>query len=369
MMFRGMFHDPAYQQHLQLSREKKDAVRAYKKQPEKRRAMITLAIEKEWKDELRQMLDYKATGPSLTLHAAEQVIALRSDSMLDALTPHDLPMIDVFASAWPTAIRKLLCRYDFHYNGAPLYKALSQAKAGAEVIALTLAHGRQITPAKFLTAAAVNYPALLDETLKAVTLAGIAPNDLAKAAGGIIANGRADAAALLAQFIDAGMNVNYNEGELLQKALLKGDTDIAAALVAAGCEARLYAENIGAALLSEGAPRAAVEWLRPYNTALEPAAGDGFALVDAGSVAMTQSLPMGGRLTMVFNFALSQQIVIAQAGEQLAAPTVVPFSQIENRQQLQAAAEALQRLGGDAALAAAGLGAAPAPRLLQGVKS
>jgi hypothetical protein len=73
-------------------------------------------------------------------------------------------------------------------------------------------------------------------------------------------------------------------------------------------------------------------------------------MIDPVSVARSGALPNAGELTMVVNFGTQQQILIAKMGEQLAAPAVVPFAQLQGGSLLAAAAASFVDAGGDAAL-------------------
>ncbi len=168
--------------------------------------------------------------------------------------------------------------------------------------------------------------------------------------------GDADVTKAFDLLLSRGMNVNYDNGAVMAAALAKGRIDLAQQLVEAGFEAALCSATVYERLCASGAPRAGIDFIKQFTgtaPADAPATQDGFTRSDDYSVSCVQALPGGGQLTMMFNFATAQQIVIAQMGEQMAAPAVVPFSHIENRHLLEKAATAFVAGGGDAELASA----------------
>lgn len=368
MMLRGIFlppPDPADAQRAVQRQEMLQMLRTYKKQPERRKEMLALAAEKEWRELFKEMLDYKKSTEANREEGYNIAIQRRDVALLRIAGRHGvLPLALLVQEKWHDGFAVALQRYDFHYSGGGLYGALIKGGADAALLRLTLEKGKNISPFKLLMASTANYHALLPAALEAVPATALSPNELAQVAAEMFERSLASPETIDA-FIQAGMNVNYKDGLLLQAALEKGGVEFAQKMVEAGCEAQLYAEKVTKNLLANGAPRAAVEWLRGYNRALAPVAvaENNFVLVDHNSVAMTQALPQGGQLTMVFNFGLSQQILLARAGEQLAAPAAVSFSQIENRHLLREAAEAFARLGGDETLAEAAMAVGGASRL------
>lgn len=90
---------------------------------------------------------------------------------------------------------------------------------------------------------------------------------------------------------------------------------------------------------------------RVFDAALKPKyTGDNrFALVTKDTLAEIQELPEGGRLTILFNFALRQQMVVMQVPDlPPSAPTITNFDDIKNHQAIVAAGDKLVALGGDA---------------------
>lgn len=88
-----------------------------------------------------------------------------------------------------------------------------------------------------------------------------------------------------------------------------------------------------------------------FDTALKPKyTGDNrFALVTKDTLAEIQELPDGARLTILFNFALRQQMVVMQTPDlPPSAPAITNFDDIKNHQAIVAAGDKLIALGGDA---------------------
>lgn len=88
-----------------------------------------------------------------------------------------------------------------------------------------------------------------------------------------------------------------------------------------------------------------------FDQALKPKyTGDNrFALVTKDTLAEIQELPDGGRLTILFNFALRQQMVMMQTPDlPSSAPAITNFDDIKNHQAIVAAGDKLIALGGDA---------------------
>lgn len=179
--------------------------------------------------------------------------------------------------------------------------------------------------------------------------------------------GNNDAAETEAAFdllLSCGMNVNFENGAVMVAALSKGQIGMAQKLVDAGFEPSLSRTAVYERLCAVGAPRAGIDFIKQFMGPIAADNGktqDGFTRSDEFSVSCVQALPNGGQLTMLFNFATAQQIVIAQMGEQMAAPAIVPFSHIENRHLLEKAAAAFIAGGGDEELASSAATARKSP--------
>lgn len=156
----------------------------------------------------------------------------------------------------------------------------------------------------------------------------------------------------------SGANVNHDKGVLLTEALRSGQMICAQAVLDKGFNLQLLGRSVLEDLYSQGASAAATAYLEERLGVSAPApsaavADDGYRLVASDTLARTIALPDGGSLTMLFNFALAQQIVVQQPANanQPVAPAVVPFDTISNGETLRTAAEVFCKLGGDAQLA------------------
>lgn len=141
--------------------------------------------------------------------------------------------------------------------------------------------------------------------------------------------------AAIEQAKTGNLQVHYMGCSLMAKALRHMRTDVVEALLPQFSFA-LYRDEIEKSLLTaqdaDPAAKAYFEGLcRRMSVAAAPASDAcDWRLLDAASVAQVTPLPDGGQLTLVFNFASRQQIVLHQpANGMAAAPVVVPFSQIE----------------------------------------
>lgn len=164
----------------------------------------------------------------------------------------------------------------------------------------------------------------------------------------------------LERMIAMGMNVNHDRGALLIAALRTNRLAEAQKLVDANFNLALLGHGVLEAIYSQSGQPEAIAFIearvdkRAALSAVVPHGNDGFALMAHDTVARTIAMPEGGSLTIMFNFTLRQQIVVAQqagANTPASAPTVIPFDMLGAPDALQAAAQALETLGGNAALA------------------
>jgi hypothetical protein len=131
--------------------------------------------------------------------------------------------------------------------------------------------------------------------------------------------------------IEQGANVHYGSGTLLKHAIRFENFVLAGALLDAGFDLALYEKEIDDYLTKEGASFAARKYFTEKKAALAPAllpAPAPAAAADSASHIIEERLPDGGRLTVVFNFALQQQFVIVEKPGQTSSPAVVPFSAV-----------------------------------------
>lgn len=153
-------------------------------------------------------------------------------------------------------------------------------------------------------------------------------------------------------------NIHYDGGALMKYALDNQRFAVAEALKDMGFDLALYGSDVKAYLVEEKSSHAARQWMEKNSATPAPAAPvqitpaqalvqDGQGYLRSGDcVSRIDHLPDGGSLTTVFNFATSQQIVIAHVAGQTATPVITAFSRIDNDQALQDAATAFVRQGG-----------------------
>ncbi len=164
---------------------------------------------------------------------------------------------------------------------------------------------------------------------------------------------------LFEKLIARGMYVSLEEGLLLKMALKRGRLDCAQALLDAGYDLRTLGQRVLDAVKGDAVRPDAVTFLEEkMGVALPKAAKnavvDGFRLLATDTVGRTLPMPDGGHLSIVFNFTLRQQIVVSHPADENgapSAPSVVPFDTLGAGDGVQAAAQALIALGGDAARA------------------
>lgn len=370
-MFRGIFHhvptDPAALKAYADDERQREMKRLWKKQPELRDDLLAEAVEKGWREFFRNHVG--KTHVSDFSKTQDAIFTKRDMASLVSYLPYaywQQLLKKAIREDWPEAQNHIFHDQGFYYRSNELYLTMVAAEARPAVLARA---AEIVTPEKMFAVVMKNYPKLAQAAAEAAPPATQTPNTLAEAAAALLGHkNQAQYLPLVRSFMAAGMNINHEGGMALTAALRAGEIELAQEMMAQGFEAHICAEKVYQTLVAEGAPRAAVELIK----ACLPKTGgrraetdeDGFSLVDAQSVALVQELPAGGRLTMIFNFALAQQILIAQSGEQIAAPAAVPFSQIESGQLLKKAQDAFIRLGGDEnLLQGAALPAAPGLRL------
>lgn len=262
---------------------------------------------------------------------------------------------------WAQALALIIRRDDFpaDWRGELVRRAIAQDNAGmAACLADTLTGLKADIQRRPLISVAMADDNAARQVFFARTYH---PDAYALALRGILTSEEVNNAMLapLHAVLDAGlMNIHYEGASVMQAALQGGHVETAKKLTAAGFRIDLYQQDLEKHATEKSIGPAAREYLRalygapaPAQKAEPPAPSDGaFQRLDDYSLSYVAPLPQGGRLTMVFNFALSQQVVVVEAGGQLSAPAVVPFSQIENRALLQEAVDAFAAQGGSAQL-------------------
>ncbi len=215
--------------------------------------------------------------------------------------------------------------------------------------------------ARIITRTLSHHTALFDTALVTMPVDAETPSVLAVAGLALLEGKKIRSAHALDALIEHGMNVNHDRGALLIAALKTNRLAEAQKLIDAGFNLPLLGHGVLEAVYSQSGQPEAVAFIEarvgkmPARTTPAALAEDGgFVLMAPDTVARSLPMPGGGSLTVMFNFTLRQQIVVAQqAGAQVAAsaPTVIPFDALGAPDALHAAADALQKLGGDAALA------------------
>jgi len=152
-----------------------------------------------------------------------------------------------------------------------------------------------------------------------------------------VTQGKAEAVNFL---VKSGANIHFREGAVLATALVEGHTDIAQLLVDQGFRLDLYGRTVLQEMVAKNARVEAISFLEgvlegsPFRTApvlpmprgraaAEPEGK--YVLAAADTLAETQQMPTGGTLTILFNFATRQQMIIAPS----APATVIPFADID----------------------------------------
>lgn len=214
------------------------------------------------------------------------------------------------------------------------------------------------------------------EAAQAILAAPVSANIRARAAANLIYEGEGVAKKNLLQLLAAPTNLHYEGGMLMKYALHYERFDVAQALVEHGFDVALYATDIRDNLVESKSPHSARVWFDKHTQAPAPAAAmpapqvliqDGQGYLRSGDCASrVDTLPDGGSLTTVFNFATRQQIMIVHVAGQTAAPAIIPFSQIEGDVALHEAAAAYVAQGGTPEhVESLGAGSALRPTLLE----
>lgn len=164
--------------------------------------------------------------------------------------------------------------------------------------------------------------------------------------------------------IKAGADVQHDHGQALKTAALHGKKEAVTLLVNAGAkpdetmpdfitELR-HAQNLptGFVIFFENLMNQGMDsTLQTRMAQINAAEGGRYSLSASDTLADVQQLPTGATLTVLFNFTLRQQIIVAESkGHAPSAPTVIGFDKIDNAQTLEAATEKFIALGGDETL-------------------
>ena len=164
--------------------------------------------------------------------------------------------------------------------------------------------------------------------------------------------------------IRAGADVQYDHGLALKNAALSGNKEAVELLTYAGAKPDKTMPDFIAELRKN--PNLRTEFVSFFEShisqkmdiasqhrmaQINATEGGRYSLTAKDTLVDTQHLPSGATLTVVFNFTLRQQMIVAESkGQPPSAPTVIGFDKIENAQTLEAASEKFRDLGGDETL-------------------
>ena len=187
--------------------------------------------------------------------------------------------------------------------------------------------------------------------------------------------GLAEKAAFLCHaYLDAGVNVHHDGGEMLRLAVQKGQFDLASHIIQRGFDMASFGTPVYQRLIGEGASPEAIGWFKrrtgranKLETAgqvyASPAAD--FTRMGDDSVVRSDTLPNGARLTMVFNFSSGQQLVYISEEDRLSPPAITSLYSMDNRRLLETAMAAFIDQQGDADIVAPFRGPAAIVKPLQ----
>lgn len=179
----------------------------------------------------------------------------------------------------------------------------------------------------------------------------------------VVASGRGDVQKI-ELLIKAGADVQYNNSHALKAAAGAGKQGAVEALVRAGAKPdATMPDFIQDLQKTQNLPTGFASFFEDLMyqdmdsdtqrrmARINAREGGRYSLSSRGMLADVQPLPSGGTLTVLFNFVLRQQIIVAESKDMApSAPTVIGFDKIDNEQTLEAAIEKFIALGGDESL-------------------
>ena len=313
------------------------------------------AIADGWVEGLQLM----AACPDLSLRDYEQCLLLTA-----AVQKDNADMVDALlaGAAAPT---------DVMYAMSAICKASGLVREKALATYLPRMGGAAVS---ILTYAVEHQPVMFARCLTLLPLSAKTPAALGEVARAALLQRGEGLSAQLELLAKGGMNPNHENGELLALALTAGDLKSAGLILDCGFNLDLLGRRVLQDLYSRAAPPIALDYLEQKldGGSAAPKAATAAAewqLCADDTLARVLPLPQGGQLTMLFNFATRQQILLHQPAQgPAAAPAVVPFAEVENRSALDDAWQRFRAMGGDGRYAEAGAslrlrspGGAPAP--------
>ncbi|MCE9507346.1 MAG: hypothetical protein K8R48_03380 [Alphaproteobacteria bacterium] len=154
-----------------------------------------------------------------------------------------------------------------------------------------------------------------------------------------------------------GADVNHGNGETLWLAVHNNRFEMIDHLLSKGADMAAYGDALLMKLREKNPQSPVMDYLdRVHQKALAQKEKrrleqERFSLAGPETLAETLPLPSGGTLTLLFNFATRQQIIVVQenpAAKQKSSFQVINFSDIENYEAIDRAGKKLIELGGDA---------------------
>jgi len=154
-----------------------------------------------------------------------------------------------------------------------------------------------------------------------------------------------------------GANIDHGNGETLWLAVHNNRFEMIDHLLSRGADLAAYGDALLMKLREKNPQSPVMDYLdRIHQKALAQKEKrrleqERFSLAGPETLAETLPLPSGGTLTLLFNFATRQQIIVVQenpAAKQKASFQVINFADIENHEAVERAAKKLIELGGDA---------------------
>jgi hypothetical protein len=158
-------------------------------------------------------------------------------------------------------------------------------------------------------------------------------------------------------FLAKGAAIDHDNGEALWQAIYNSRFEMVDHLLSKGADLAAYGHLLVTRLREKNPQLPAIDYLdRLYQKAVEQKEKrrlqeERFSLAGPETLAETLPLPSGGTLTLLFNFATRQQIIMVQEkslSKELSSFQVINFADIENHDAIERAAQKLIELGGDA---------------------
>ena len=200
----------------------------------------------------------------------------------------------------------------------------------------------------------VNHAECLPEILERITN----KDYRAEAMQTLLSNQKLADFALCHVILEAGVNVHYEEGNLLYLAVTKAQFSLAEKIIASDFDLSVFGVSVYQRLIVNGAPPEAMKWYKDLmqEKGLSLSAvhkkdnnESGFQLLDDNRIKAIEKLGPSSTLTRVFNFFTGEQVMYVTEGGSPSAPVMSNVSSISPRL-LESAMAAFVDQGGDATL-------------------